>query len=146
MKPMQQGKQPGPLGICVQDILYWHHNHPEIWDEFVLLVQVCFDGKPLPQELSYEILCLIPKSKCGKYHGIVLFEVIYKVISTIILMCIEDQVKFHTGIHGHWAFVFKIYYIGITNIQKFGMNLFYWFKFVSMASLYLKSFHMKSCA
>jgi hypothetical protein len=67
---------------------------------FYWLLQVCFNGKPLPQELSYEILCLIPKSECGKYHGIVLFEVIYKVISTIILMCIEDQVKFHTGIHG----------------------------------------------
>ena len=100
VKRMRRGKSPGATGIRVSDILYWHRKRPNIWNEFVLLVQDCFDGKPLPQEFSYEILCLIPKSERGKYRGIVLLEVIYKVISMIIHIRIEDKIQFHSGIHG----------------------------------------------
>ena len=63
------------------------------------MVQDCFDGKPLLQEFSYEILCLIPKLEHGKYRGIILLEVIYKVISMIIHICIEDKIQFHLGFH-----------------------------------------------
>jgi hypothetical protein len=64
------------------------------------MVQDCFKGKLLPQEFSYLILCLIPKVERGKMQGIVLLEVCYKVISTIILMWIESSTKWHQGIHG----------------------------------------------
>jgi hypothetical protein len=60
---MLRGKSPGPSGIRVQDILFWHHKPPEVWDEFVCLIQDCFWGKPLPQEFLYSILCLIPKTE-----------------------------------------------------------------------------------
>ena len=40
-------------------------------------------------------MCLIPKSECGKYHDIVLLEVMYKIISMIINVCIEDPIQFH---------------------------------------------------
>jgi hypothetical protein len=100
VKRMQRGKSPGPSGICVRDILFWHHKHPEVWDEFVCLIQDCFWGKPLPQEFSYSILCLIPKTERGKMRGIILLEVCYKVISSIILTRIEDAITWHPGIHG----------------------------------------------
>jgi hypothetical protein len=80
--------------------MFREHNHPEIWNEFVLMVQDCFEGKQLPQEFSYSILCLIPKAEHGKMLGIVLLKVCYKVISTIILMQIESCIKWHPGIHG----------------------------------------------
>jgi hypothetical protein len=100
VKRMRRGKQPGPSGIRVRDILFWHCKRPAVWDEFVLLIQDCFAGKAVPQEFSYSILCLLPKNEQGKYRGIVLLEVVYKVISMIIHMRIEDKVQFHTGIHG----------------------------------------------
>ena len=56
VRRMRRGKSPGISGIRVNDILYWHRARPDIWEEFILLVQDCFLGKPLPQEFSYEIL------------------------------------------------------------------------------------------
>jgi hypothetical protein len=49
------------LAIRVSDLLFWHDKLPNIWNELVSLVQDVFDGKAIPQEFSYEILCLIPK-------------------------------------------------------------------------------------
>jgi hypothetical protein len=41
VKRMLHGKSAGPSGIHVCDILFWEHNCPEIWNEFVLMVQDC---------------------------------------------------------------------------------------------------------
>ena len=100
VKTMRRRSVPGASGIRVRDILYWHRKLPDVWNEFVLLVQDCFDGKPLPQEFSYEILCLLPKNERGKYRGIVLLEVAYKVLSRIIHLRMEDKIDFHPAIHG----------------------------------------------
>ena len=64
---MRRGKSPGPLAIRVSDLLFWHDKLPNIWNELVSLVQDVFDGKAIPQEFSYEILCLILKEDRGKY-------------------------------------------------------------------------------
>ena len=72
LKWLQQGKMPGPSGIRVHNILYWHSKHPDLWHKLVLMVQDCFIGNPIPQAFLYEILCLIPKPEQGKYHGIAL--------------------------------------------------------------------------
>ena len=64
------------------------------------MVQDCFIGNPTPQAFSYEILCIIPKLERGKYHGIALLEVLYKLVSMIIHVCIQDCIKFHPSIHG----------------------------------------------
>jgi hypothetical protein len=66
-------------------------------------VQDCFDGKPVPQEFSYAILCLIPKPDQGKYRGIALLEVIYKLVSMIIHLRIQAKIEFHKAIHGFWC-------------------------------------------
>jgi hypothetical protein len=64
------------------------------------LVQDCFEGKAIPHEFSYEILCLIPKLEQGKYRGIALLNVIYKLVSMIIHICIQDAIQFHPALHG----------------------------------------------
>jgi hypothetical protein len=97
---MRRSKAPGPSGIRVKDLLYWHRKRPEIWHELVLLVQDCYDGKPVPQAFSYEILCLLPKPERGKFRGIVLLEVIYKLVSMIIHIRIENKIHFHPALHG----------------------------------------------
>jgi hypothetical protein len=64
------------------------------------LVQDCFEGKTIPQEFSYEILCLILKSEQGKYRGIGLLDVIYKLLSMIIHIHIQNAIQFHPALHG----------------------------------------------
>lgn len=97
---MRLGKSPGMSSIRVSDILYWHERQPDVWDELVSLVQDVFDGKAVPQEISYEILCLIPKAERSKYRGIALLEVIYKLVSMIIHLRLQEVIKFHPALHG----------------------------------------------
>jgi hypothetical protein len=74
---LRHGKSSGPSGIRVSDLLFWHEKLSDIWNELVSLIQDVFDGKAIPQEFSYEILCLIPKEDRGKYHGIALLWKLY---------------------------------------------------------------------
>jgi hypothetical protein len=97
---MRRGKSPGASGISVYDFLYWHNRLPRVWEELVSLVQECFEGKAIPQEFSYEILCLLPKNERGKYRGIALLEVVYKLVSTIIHLRLQDAIEFHPALHG----------------------------------------------
>jgi hypothetical protein len=99
-KRMHCGKSPGASGICVSDLLYWHERLPEVWEKLVCLVQDCFEGKAIPQEFSYEILCLIPNLEQGKYCRIALLDVIYKLVSMIIHIRIQDAIQFHPALHG----------------------------------------------
>jgi hypothetical protein len=96
---MQRGKSPGPLVIHVSDLLFWHDKLPNIWNELVSLVQDVF-GKAIPQEFSYEILCLISKEDRGKYCGIALLEVMYKLVSMIIHLHLQAAIDFHPSLHG----------------------------------------------
>jgi hypothetical protein len=43
---------------------------------------------------------LIPKAEQGKYRGIALLEVIYKLISTIIDTRLKDAIEFDDALHG----------------------------------------------
>jgi hypothetical protein len=99
-KHMRHGKSPGPSGICVSDLLFWHEKLPDVWNELVSLIQDVFDGKAIPREFSYEILCLIPKEDQGKYCGIALLEVVYKLVSMIIHLRLQTVIDFHPSLHG----------------------------------------------
>jgi hypothetical protein len=100
VKRLRRGKSPGPSSIRVSDLLFWHEKLPAVWEELVLLVQEVFDGKAIPQEFSYEILCLIPKEDRGKYRGIALLDVVYKLISMIIHLRLQTVINFHPSLHG----------------------------------------------
>jgi hypothetical protein len=63
---MCHGKSLGASGIPVSDLLYWHERLLEVWGELVCLVQDCFEGKAVPQEFLYEILCLVSKEQGTK--------------------------------------------------------------------------------
>jgi hypothetical protein len=97
---MQCGKSPGPSGIHVSDLLFWHEKLPDVWNELVSLIQDAFDDKAIPQEFLYEILCLIPKEDRGKCRGIALLEVVYKLVSMIIHLCLQTVIDFHPSLHG----------------------------------------------
>jgi hypothetical protein len=97
---MRRGKSPGPSAIRVSDLLFWHDKLPNIWNELVSLVQDVFDGKAIPQEFSYEILCLIPMEDRGKYRGIALLEVVYKLVLMIIHLRLQAVIDFHPSLHG----------------------------------------------
>jgi hypothetical protein len=97
---MQCGKSPGPSGIRVSDLLFWHEKLSDVWNELVSLIQDAFDDKAIPQEFLYEILCLIPKEDRGKYRGIALLEVVYKLVSIIIHLCLQTVIDFHPSLHG----------------------------------------------
>jgi hypothetical protein len=99
-KRTQRGKSPGPSGIHVSDLLFWHEKLPDIWNELVSLIQDVFDGNAIPQEFLYEILCLILKEDRGKYRSIALLEVVYKLVSMIIHLHLETVIDFHPSLHG----------------------------------------------
>jgi hypothetical protein len=99
-KHMRCGKSPGPSGIRVSDLSFWHEKLPDIWNELVSLIQDVFDGKAIPQEFLYEILCLIPKEDQGKYRGIALLEVVYKLVLMIIHLRLQTVIDFHPFLHG----------------------------------------------
>jgi hypothetical protein len=79
---------------------YWHDKLPTVWAELVSTVQDVFNGKAIPEEFSYEILCLIPKETQGKYCGIALLEVVYKLVSMIIHLRLQAAIEFHPSLHG----------------------------------------------
>jgi hypothetical protein len=50
-------------------------NTRERWDKLVEIVQLAFEGKPLPSSFGMGILVLIPKGEPDQFRGIALLEV-----------------------------------------------------------------------
>ena len=100
LENMNLRKVPGPSKIRVEDLLYWHADLPEVWQKVVELVQKALAGIEIPTAFAYGILVLIPKSEPGKFRGIALLEVVYKLCATIIHLRLRDGIEFHPGIHG----------------------------------------------
>ena len=97
---MRLGRRPGPSGIRVEDLRHWQQHCPILWEQVVDLVQSCFSGKDFPATFAQAILVLIPKDVHGKYRGIVLLEVLYKLCSTIIHLRLLNAIQFHSALHG----------------------------------------------
>ena len=100
LKKMNRGKMPGPSQVCVEDLRHWHDDLPEVWAKLVKLVQMALAGIDVPAAFAYGILVLIPKSEPGKFRGIALLEVIYKLCATVIHLRLRDAIDSHPGIHG----------------------------------------------
>ena len=97
---MRRLRAPGPSGIRVEDLLFWRNKIPLAWDHTVWLVRQIFLTGEIPQALSLGFLALVPKAQRGKFRGISLLEVVYKLYTTIIHLCVLSQVEFLDGIHG----------------------------------------------
>jgi hypothetical protein len=61
---------------------------------------MAFTDQPLAQSFRVGILVLIPKGVPDQYRGIVLLEVIYKLVSAIINQRISGEIQYHQAVHG----------------------------------------------
>ena len=88
----------GPTGMRTELILDWETKNPAAWALFVRLTQESFFGYDVPT--AYSNAVLLPKSKIGKFHGITLLEVMYKLWSMIVYLRAVSLIHFHPDIHG----------------------------------------------
>jgi len=100
LRHMRRGRQGGLSGMLVEDLIDWYENHPEAWNMVLDLTQTAFRGDEIPLAFGYAVLCLMPKNEHGKFRGISLLEVLYKLCTTIIHLRFQDAISFHDGIHG----------------------------------------------
>ena len=65
----------------------------------VELVQTAFRDGDLAEEATWQAVVLIPKGK-GDYRGIVLVEVMWKVVAVILNRRFNSSITFHNVLHG----------------------------------------------
>jgi hypothetical protein len=100
LKRMRRGKIPGASGMRVEDFLRWHDEVPAAWSLVVSIVHQAFADGKVPYAFCLGILVLIPKDEPGKFRGIALLEVLYKLCATIIHERLSAGIVFHEAIHG----------------------------------------------
>jgi hypothetical protein len=100
---LKNGKSPGATGMRAEDLKRWYTKReetPEPWDKLVSIIQTTFSTGEIPFVLPNCILALIPKSNSSQVRGIGLMEIIWKTITKIMNDRINENVKFHDGLHG----------------------------------------------
>jgi hypothetical protein len=68
------------------------------WHFFVKLMQTIWERGCVPEEMTLEIIVLLPKGG-GKYHGIGLLEPCWKAVEKIMVKRLAS-IKFHDCLHG----------------------------------------------
>ena len=72
------------------------------WEMVVDLIQTAFWGGNLAEEATWQAVVLIPKgNKC--YQGIVIVEVMWKVVADILNFRLAASITFHDFLHGFRA-------------------------------------------
>jgi len=71
-----------------------------LWERLLEIVRLAFAEGEIPQAFSQGIFVLIPKDKAGEFRGIVLLEIIYKLISSIINQRLSGTITLHDALHG----------------------------------------------
>jgi len=97
---LRKGRAAGPTGMRVESILDWENMSPEAWSLFIQLTQESFLGYEVPIAYSKAILVLLPKTELGKFRGITLLEIMYKLWSMIVYLRASAVIQFHPDIHG----------------------------------------------
>jgi hypothetical protein len=100
---LKNGKSPGATGMRAEDLKRWYTNRegqPEPWEKLVSIIQTTFHTGEIPFVIPHCILALIPKSDSSQMRGIGLMEIIWKTITKIMNDRINENVKFHDGLHG----------------------------------------------
>ena len=72
------------------------------WEEVVALVRADFGEGMMAEEAMVQAVVLIPKGKEG-YCGIILVEVMWKVVAEILNRRLTDSITYHVFLHGFWA-------------------------------------------
>ena len=97
---LRKGRAPGPSGMRVESLLSWEQNCPEAWSLVIQITQLSFLGYEVPLAYSHAILVLLPKPEPGKFRGITLLEVLYKLWGMIVYLRVIKVIQFHPDIHG----------------------------------------------
>ena len=84
----------------VKAILRWEKSNSDAWRLLVTLVQTSFLGFEVPLAYSQAVLVLLPKNEFGKFRGITLLEILYKLWEMIVYLRAVSVIKFHPDIHG----------------------------------------------
>lgn len=107
LKGMRCNKSPGCSNITVEDLQGWmEESEKEVdsrkdrWEKVVEIVQSSFTRTKLPEVFGIGILVLIPKSDPNQYRGIALLDVIYKLVSRIVSVRMNNSIIYHDAVHG----------------------------------------------
>ena len=109
-----QQYNPGATGLKAEDLKDWLNKacptnpelepYPdaiELWEKVLEIVRLDFVEDVMPKIFAEGIFVLIPKSDAGEYRGIVLLEILYKVISSIVNSRLLVEVEFNDSLHGN---------------------------------------------
>ena len=76
------------------------HPDPGNWEKVVAIIQEDFRGGELTAPCAWQTVVMIPKGGGTNFRGVVLVEVLWKVISVIINCPISSFIHFHDTLHG----------------------------------------------
>jgi hypothetical protein len=108
VRKLRNGKAPGPTGLRAEHLktlLQRAENSdatPEDclgWEQVCHTVKSIFETGQIPEEMTWSVLVLIPKSSGGT-RGIGLLDILWKVCSSIINTRLQDAILFHNSLHG----------------------------------------------
>jgi hypothetical protein len=108
VRKLRNGKAPGHSGVRAEHLKALLHRAKKEnatdedrmgWDQTCTLIQKIFENGDIPEEMTWTILVLIPKSSGGT-RGIGLLEIFWKVCSSIINNRLQQSVEFHEALHG----------------------------------------------
>ena len=102
---LRNNRASGPSKLRAEDVKSWlraaerdEDPDPTQWDCLTNLVRHCYMTSDLPTELSWSIICMLPKPD-GGHRGIGLLEVVWKLLATIIdRRC--NAIRLHDCLHG----------------------------------------------
>jgi hypothetical protein len=110
VRELQNGRAAGATGLQAEHIKVWLQDvvqeeaetapagHEEIWQIFLWLIQAIWERGCVPDQMTWEIIVLLPKGG-EDYHGIGLLEPFWKVVEKIMVRQLSS-IKFHDCLHG----------------------------------------------
>jgi hypothetical protein len=108
VQKLKNGKAPGPSGIRAEHLKTLLNRAKKDnateedrmgWNQICNTIRQLFETGDIPQEMTWSILVLIPKTSGGT-RGIGLLETMWKVCSSIINRRLQDSIPFHEALHG----------------------------------------------
>ena len=71
--------------------------------KFVAIMQEAFHDGTLSKESIWQIVVLIPKEAIRDFRGVVLVEVLWKAVTSLLNRRLTAAITFHDVLHGFWA-------------------------------------------
>jgi hypothetical protein len=108
VRNLRNGKAPGHSRLRAEHLKELLHqaeregatdDDKKGWEQVCTVIQHIFNTGEIPEEMTWSILVLIPKTSGGT-RGIGLLEIMWKVISSIINNRLQESIPFHDSLHG----------------------------------------------